>query len=82
MSCRADDYNEGFQMEIWSGSERRNSQPQLECTVDATSSPTHVVEIKNFRTYDRTVYIQGIVQTHHNRARFHGPSFIVQDDRH
>jgi hypothetical protein len=68
-------------MDTWSGVPT-SSTPQTSCTVDDATEPTHFVKVKNLKTHNRKVFVNGIVQSSNNKARFSGPSSIVSDDRH
>ena len=81
MTCSANfhDANAGLIMESWSGSSKVNNKPQLICTVDDNNKSSHFVEVKNRKTYDREVYVKGIIPSTNNKAKFEG--YSVNNER-
>lgn len=75
-SVKCPDKNAGLIVESWSG----DSFKTLQCTIDDNIESQHFVEIENIKTYNRTIYVKGIIASNQNAAKFDGPSTLNEKE--
>lgn len=81
MSCKDEDYSPETGLELKTWTQLRGAQNgKSHCTLTAGQPLIHCVEIRNWKTYGRRVFVRSEIMGNPGKARFNGPATLVRTE--